>query len=67
MKNLGDKKVEIYEVKSSTEVKEIYYHDVAYQCYVLTKLGYTVEHACVVHINKEYVRHGELDLQVRGL
>ena len=63
LKNLGDKHVELYEVKSSTEVKEIYYHDVAYQCYVLSKLGYTIERACVVHINNEYVRHGELDLQ----
>ena len=62
LKNLGDRHVELYEVKSSTEVKEIYYHDVAYQCYVLSKLGYTVERACVVHINKKYVRHGELDL-----
>ena len=63
LKNLGDKHVELYEVKSSTEVKEIYYHDVAYQCYVLSKLGYTIERACVVHINNEYVRYGELDLQ----
>lgn len=63
LKNLGDRHVELYEVKSSTEVKEIYYHDVAYQCYVLSKLGYTIERVCVVHINNEYVRHGELDLQ----
>ena len=63
LKNLGDKHVELYEVKSSTEVEEIYYHDVAYQCYVLSKLGYTIERACVVHINNEYVRYGELDLQ----
>ena len=62
LKNLGDRHVELYEVKSSAEVKDIYYHDVAYQSYVLSKLGYIVERACVVHINKEYVRHGELDL-----
>ena len=60
--NKGDKKIELYEVKSSTEAKDIYYYDVAYQYYVLTKLGYTVEKACLVHINKEYVRHGDLKL-----
>lgn len=63
LKNLGDRRVEIYEVKSSTHVSPIYYHDVAYQVYVLTKLGLTVERACLVHINNKYVRHGSLDLQ----
>ena len=63
LKNLGNKHVELYEVKSSTEVEEIYYHDVAYQCYVLSKLGYMIDRACVVHINNKYMRYGELDLQ----
>ncbi|HVI41618.1 MAG TPA: hypothetical protein VM577_13280, partial [Anaerovoracaceae bacterium] len=53
---------EIYEVKSSTEIKEIYYHDVAYQYYVLTKLGYPFAGAYLVHINNQYVRSGALDL-----
>ena len=63
LKNLGDRRVEIYEVKSSTEVKPIHYHDAAFQAYVLTKLGFTVERVCIVHINNQYVRHGDLDLQ----
>lgn len=53
----------LYEVKYSTEEKPIYQHDVAYQVYVLTKLGFTVERACLVHLNNQYVRHGDLDLQ----
>ena len=63
LKNLGDRRVEIYEVKSSTEVKPIHYHDAAFQAYVLTKLGFTVGRVCIVHINNQYVRHGNLDLQ----
>ena len=63
LKNLGDKRVELVEVKSSTKVSDIYLHDVAYQVYVLTHLGFTVEKACLAHINSGYVRHGELDLQ----
>ena len=63
LKNLGGGEVELYEVKSSTEVHEIYYHDVAYQCYVLSKLGYTVKQACLVHINNQYVRQGKLDIE----
>ena len=63
LRNLGNNKFELYEVKSSTSVHDIYYHDVAFQYYVLTKLGYEVTKACLVHVNKEYVRHGELDIQ----
>lgn len=63
LKNLGNGCVEIYEVKSSTSVKDIYYDDAAYQCYVLTKLGYTVKRVCIVHINNQYVRSGTLDVQ----
>lgn len=62
LRNLGGNKVELYEVKSSTSVKWIYEHDVSYQYYVMTKLGYEVQKACLVHINNQYVRHGELEL-----
>ena len=62
LKNLGDKTVELYEVKSSTEVKEIYYQDASFQCHVLSKLGYKVKSCAIVHINNQYVRHGDLDI-----
>ena len=45
---------EIYEVKSSTSIKEIYKEDISYQYYILTNLGYHVDKACLVHINREY-------------
>lgn len=63
LRNLGGNRFELYEVKSSTSVHDIYYHDVAFQYFVLTKLGYEVTKACLVHVNKEYIRHGELDIQ----
>ena len=62
LKNLGNNEVEIYEVKSSTEIKDIYLQDVSYQHYVLTKLGYDVKNVSLVYINNQYVRHGELEL-----
>ncbi len=43
LRNLGERRVELYEVKSATAVKDIYYYDAAYQYYVLTTLGYQVE------------------------
>lgn len=62
LKKYGDH-FEIYEVKSSTGVHDIYYEDASYQYYVLTKAGYNVTKVCIVHINSNYVRHGELDLK----
>lgn len=53
---------EIYEVKSSTHVKDIYIKDVSYQLYVLTNLGLNVRKCYLVHLNNEYVRYGPLEL-----
>ena len=53
---------EIYEVKSSTHVKDIYIKDVSYQLYVLTNLGLNIRKCYLVHLNNEYVRHGALEL-----
>ena len=61
LRNFGDGIVELYEVKSSTYVKEIYKHDISYQRYILKQLGFTVRKACLVHINSAYVRMGELE------
>jgi hypothetical protein len=54
--------LEIYEVKSSSSVKDIYLHDVSIQLYVLKQLGYSVISSNIVHIDNSYVRGDELDL-----
>ena len=53
---------EIYEVKSSTHVNDIYLEDASYQYYVLSNLGYKVDKVCIVYLNSSYVRDGELDI-----
>ncbi|NLG10408.1 MAG: DUF2779 domain-containing protein [Coriobacteriaceae bacterium] len=58
-----DNGVEIIEVKSSTSVKDVYYHDVAYQYWVLKHCGLTVTGAYLMYINNQYVRNGDLVLQ----
>jgi len=64
--NITDNTINIYEVKSSTEVKDIYIHDVSIQYYVLKNvlepMGYKINSANVVHINNEYTRGDELDI-----
>lgn len=54
--------LEIFEVKSSTEIKDIYIDDISYQVYVLSNLGYKVQSANIVYINNQYERQGELEL-----
>lgn len=54
--------VEIYEVKSSTKIQDIYIDDVAYQYFVLTKLGLNVKKALIVYVNNEYIRDEELEI-----
>jgi len=61
LKKTGDK-YEIYEVKSSTELKDIYINDASYQYYVLTNLGLNVTKCSVIVINNKYVRQGPLEL-----
>lgn len=60
--HVDDEGVSIYEVKSSTSVKDIYVHDVSIQYYVLKNLGFHVKSANVVHIDNTYVRGDELDI-----
>lgn len=56
--------VVIAEVKSATACKENYLHDLAYQVFVLSGCGLSVKKSLLVHINSEYVRQGELDIQM---
>lgn len=54
--------IEIYEVKSSTEIKDVFLDDISYQVYVLSNLGYKIKKACIVYINNKYERNGALEL-----
>ena len=58
-----NQEINIYEVKSSTEIKNIYIADLAYQYYVLNSLGYKIKTANIVYINSNYIRRGNLNLQ----
>ena len=53
---------EIYEVKSSTSVHDIYLDDISYQTYILLNLGYNVTKASIVHINPDYIFKDKLEL-----
>lgn len=55
--------MEIYEVKSSTEVQDIYLDDASYQYFVLSNLGLNVKKVCIVYINNQYIRGKKLEIE----
>jgi hypothetical protein len=53
--------VDLYEIKSSTSAKLDHEYDLAFQTYVLEKLGFSVRKIAVMHVNNQYVRNGDID------
>lgn len=51
-----------YEVKASTGVKDYHVMDAAFQYYVITRSGLPLADIFLVHINNQYIRHGEIDV-----
>lgn len=55
----------IYEIKSSTSIKKDKKHnhlkDACFQKYVIEKNGHTVSQVSIIHLNKNYVRDGEIE------
>jgi len=59
----GKDQWDVIEVKSSTKVdKNEHYPDLAFQRYVYEKAGLKIRKCFLMHLNKEYVRKGEVDL-----
>jgi hypothetical protein len=55
--------VSIYEIKSTTKVKEEHIYDLAFQVMLLQTHGFKVGRAFLLHLNPDYVRRGDLDIQ----
>jgi len=51
-----------FEVKSSTEVKEIHILDAALQYYLIQNTGISLQDIFIIHINNQYVRGEELEI-----
>ena len=61
--NTKNKKWDIYEVKSTTEIKDIHLYDVTFQKMAFEEAGYAVGKTHLVLINNKYVRKGELEIK----
>ena len=60
---VGNKLLDLYEIKSSTRVKTDHLYDLAFQKTVLEGNGFTVRKLVVIHVNNQYVRQGEVNCQ----
>ncbi len=60
--NNGDGTWNIVEVKSSTHAKDYHFIDVSFQRYVLVRCGVNIRDCFVMTLNKDYVRHGDIDI-----
>jgi hypothetical protein len=54
-------KYDLYEIKSSTGVDKDIVYDLTFQAVILEK-HFSIDHFYVLHLNKVYIRSGELDL-----
>lgn len=61
LKPANEDRWDIIEVKSSTSVKDIHIHDVAFQRYCCERSGTSVNRCYLAYINNQYTRHGEID------
>src|SRR5262249_29315486 len=52
---------DIFEVKSSTDVKPVYIQDLAFQRYVYEGAGLSIRNCYLLHVNNSYVRFGTID------
>lgn len=57
---VGENEVDLYEIKSSTKVKEEHLYDLAFQRAVIEGNGLKIRKIFVIYVNNEYVRHGDI-------
>jgi hypothetical protein len=53
---------DLIEVKSSTSVEDYHYDDVSFQYYVFNGAGFRINKCYLMHIDRAYIRRGEIDV-----
>jgi hypothetical protein len=63
LEKVGKKTFNLYEIKSSTQVKPEHIDDLAYQKEVLESAGFSIKKAHIIHVSKEYIKKGKIDVK----
>ena len=59
----GSDQWDLIEVKSSTQVKDYHYDDMAFQYYVFAGAGYDIRNCYMMLVDREYVKEGGIEPQ----
>jgi hypothetical protein len=60
---VGEDEWDIIEVKSASKVKDLNIHDMSFQKYVYEKAGLKIRNCILMHLNSEYVKSGEIEIE----
>lgn len=52
---------DLIEIKQSTKIKKEHIPDIAFQKYCLESAGVVIRKSFIAHVNKEYIKHGNID------
>jgi len=67
LEKLSNESFHIYEIKSSTSIKTDKKHnhlkDACFQKFIMQECGYQISKVSIIHLNKHYVKSGEIDAQ----
>ena len=63
LEKVGENIFDLYEIKSSTSVKPEHIPDLAFQTVVLEKAGLSIRNMYVLHVNNEYIKKGDIDVE----
>jgi hypothetical protein len=58
---VGKDKWDLIEVKSSTDLKDVNYHDIGFQYYLYTGAGIKIDKCYLMCIDNTYIRKGEIE------
>ena len=60
IRQVDDRTIDLFEVKSSTSIRG-HLEDVAFQVIVIERSGVSVRQVNIIHVDKMYVREGDID------
>ena len=55
---------DLIEVKASTGVRDCHLDDITFQRHAFVNAGYKIRKSVLMHVNNQYVRSGELEIQM---
>jgi len=61
LEKIDDNQWRLTEIKSSTSFKRQHRYDLGFQRHVLTSLGFNIAKVQLIHVNRDYVRSGDID------